>query len=216
MIFLLDVPLIASRQCTAPRGQQADCKGPDPEQLKGAKDMPGCQTFNPRLALEAVAIMIFANTILQLLLSSLLSVVAATAGDPHPWEASLRAYTMVNGEASACYDVIAANRQHDVALTVLLPGPSSGRSRMQEANLRNLLDNTPADVVFFHTGWAAEELAELRQQFTVPVTATCIAREDWTFQQDLESWEYVMTEFQGPGYRSMCRWYSRQVCAHLQ
>lgn len=108
-----------------------------------------------------------------------------------------------------CYQRPATNST--TAAVVLLPDKFQHMPAMQGGGLARLLANTPADVIVFHTGWDEANLQALQAAVSLPFTAMCVANTDWEDGHYAFSWEYVQEGFHGPGYRSMCLWYSKRV-----
>lgn len=81
------------------------------------------------------------------------------------------------------------------------------------ATYHNLVQNNPADSVFFDPhGWPQDRIQSLRMQLGAPsLHVLCIAQQDWAQQHRDRPWEYVMRDWNGPGYTSMCFWHSRRM-----
>lgn len=114
--------------------------------------------------------------------------------------------------AESCYHL--PQRKTNVVITTLLPdGVLTGKGGAFIATFRNLAENNPADIVFFNpNGWPEQKIQDLRQQIGAPdLQVLCIAQHDWAQQHKDRPWEYVMRDWNGPGYRSMCFWNSRRL-----
>lgn len=128
-------------------------------------------------------------------------------------EATLTPY---NKSRQHCYGSV--QRNHDVALTTLLPSKVHIKEHMTDNLLRtlpNLLTHTPADIVMFHnSNWTAELIdGMLPSNYSNSVRVVCIATEDWLAPRKLETWENIRHSASA-GYRSMCRWNSNKASRH--
>lgn len=109
-----------------------------------------------------------------------------------------------------CYNK--ADRVHNTVITVLLQHQPGNLPVISTGSIQRVLDKTPADVVLFHTGWSQQDIeTHVKPQVSFPFEAKCIANVDWSTGHRSHNWEALETGYQGPGYRSMCRWYSRRV-----
>ncbi len=85
-------------------------------------------------------------------------------------------------------------------------------------SLPNLIENNPADILLFHTGWSDSEIASLNvklQRHLPTAKILCIATKDWQANRNFRPGETVQRAYQEAGYRSMCRWYGQKVSTLL-
>lgn len=109
-----------------------------------------------------------------------------------------------------CYEK--HDRKHNTVITVLLPHVPGITPVIYSGSIKRMLNHTPADVIFFHTGWKQHDIDKyVRPKAPYPFEAKCIANIDWSAGHRAEAWEAMETGYHGAGYRSMCRWYSRRV-----
>ena len=115
--------------------------------------------------------------------------------------------------ADECYH-IGRERNSTVAITALLPPVPRKQDGIFES-LQNLRISNNVDLVLFYSGnWSVDSIDELKQKLGPSTThVRCIASSDWVVHRRFAPWEFVETGYHGPGYRSMCRWYSRRVSA---
>jgi hypothetical protein len=117
-----------------------------------------------------------------------------------------------NRSRAECYGAIRASR--DAVLTALLPHEIDIAAHGLAATLRslpNLLDTTPADLLFFHTSnWSGLLRPALPAAHRQGAQVACVANDDWAAPRRLEAWEHA-TGYHSGGYRSMCRFYSRRL-----
>jgi hypothetical protein len=151
-----------------------------------------------------------AGSILQLVL---LSAACRVSLCNQLWQTGLKeTFVRHTRTAELCYHL--PQRKTTSVITTLLPdGPLVGKGGAFIKSFGNLVQHNPADTVFFNpTGWSQERVHDLRQQLGVPdLQVLCIAQQDWAQQHKDRHWEYVMRDWNGPGYRSMCRWNSRRM-----
>lgn len=128
-------------------------------------------------------------------------------------EATRTPYTKTPAD---CYK-LDVKRRHPVAITSLLPDKSCpGRYTIKDTltklsmSISKILVNNKADIVLFHSGWTELDIAVVKH--IIPsANALCIATQHWVAPRALHDWEFMTGEDFGPGYRSMCRWYSMHM-----
>ena len=143
-----------------------------------------------------------------------------TSRAPRDYNLTQRLATPYALTREECYGAICRTRNHTLAVVALLPPLLGGDERGLLRSMQNLLSNNPADVIFFHTNsWRKEDLGSVGFDFQL----ACVATADWLPPRNFHAWEHSRfceecgekSGLQLPGYRSMCRWYSKRVSGWL-